>query len=244
MLIPTYNREKFISDCIQSVIVQSLPAYEIIVIDDCSTDDTLALVSSFSKVKFHVLEKNYGGPAWPRNFGINLAKGDFIALCDADDVWHVEKLRIQAEVAEKSKSNFVSCSRHIIKDLSAYDTEKKINEYTFKIIKEEALRFRNPIVTSSAMIAANILKENLFLEIDNLVAVEDYELYTRLHKKLDSIKIDQKLVGYLENGSGISSKKLKMLRKLYILKRRHHSILDSIRILLQSVLYRVLGRRS
>ena len=65
-----------------------------------------------------------------------------------------------------------------------------------------------------------------------------------MHEQVGSVKIDQKLVGYLENGSGISSNKLKIIKKLFILNRRQHSVIVSIAMLLLSVTHRAIGRRA
>ena len=80
VVIPTYNAAKTIVPVVKAIIQQSLTPHEIIVVDDCSVDDTVQLVSNFKEITVHVLAKNYGGPAWPRNIGIELARGNFIAL--------------------------------------------------------------------------------------------------------------------------------------------------------------------
>jgi len=78
---------------------QSYKNIELIVVDDCSTDGSYELVEDFSKrdsrVKLIRMEQNFGGPAKPRNIGVENSKGDYIAFLDADDIWEEEKLEVQ-----------------------------------------------------------------------------------------------------------------------------------------------------
>jgi glycosyltransferase involved in cell wall biosynthesis len=98
VIIPTFNYADYVGDAIESVIAQSCAAKEIIVVDDGSTDDTRARVSSFgAKVKY-VYQRN-GGISSARNTGIGLATGDIIAFLDSDDTWHPRKLEEQVRVA-------------------------------------------------------------------------------------------------------------------------------------------------
>jgi glycosyltransferase involved in cell wall biosynthesis len=99
VIIPCYNAAEFISETIESVLCQTLPAAEILVIDDGSTDRSLDVLSRFGS-RIRVISKVNGGPASARNLGISAASGDFIALLDSDDLWVEEKLARQMAVME------------------------------------------------------------------------------------------------------------------------------------------------
>ncbi len=97
VIIPVYNGEYFIADAIQSVLDQNYDPLEIIVVDDGSTDKTKKVVLQFgNKIIYH--KKENGGVASARNKGLELAKGEFIAFIDADDVWTNDKLRLQLDI--------------------------------------------------------------------------------------------------------------------------------------------------
>jgi glycosyltransferase involved in cell wall biosynthesis len=98
VVIPAYNRAKTITYCLDSVCNQTVSPLEIIVVDDCSTDDTVAVVNDYSlshsSVRCVVLEKNAGAQA-ARNRGIMEARGEWIAFQDSDDEWVSDKLEKQ-----------------------------------------------------------------------------------------------------------------------------------------------------
>lgn len=99
VIIPTYNRETTIARAIQSVINQTWPNYEIIVVDDCSTDHTREIVEEFGddRIRYIYLEQN-GGASRARNTGIRQARCEYVAFLDSDDEWLPEKLEKQMHV--------------------------------------------------------------------------------------------------------------------------------------------------
>ncbi|MCW4005058.1 MAG: glycosyltransferase family 2 protein [Candidatus Bathyarchaeota archaeon] len=96
VVIPTYNRAHVLPRAINSVLSQSYPNFELIVVDDCSTDSTKAVIDSFDDERLRYIrhEKNQGAVC-ARNTGIKAAKGEYIAFQDSDDEWLPEKLRVQ-----------------------------------------------------------------------------------------------------------------------------------------------------
>src|SRR3972149_5580300 len=102
IVIPTYNRGKTINRAIESVLSQTFKEYEIIVIDDGSNDNTRDIIKRhIRKVRYYY--QNNSGPSKARNIGIHMAKGEWIAFLDSDDLWFKTKLEIQFEEARKAK---------------------------------------------------------------------------------------------------------------------------------------------
>lgn len=98
VVIPTYNRAHCINAAIDSVLAQTLGDVEIIVVDDCSTDDTAARVAAIEDARvLYVAQPSNKGGAAARNAGIRLARGEFVAFLDSDDLWLPEKLAKQIE---------------------------------------------------------------------------------------------------------------------------------------------------
>lgn len=106
VIIPTYNSAKFLSRAIGSVLGQTYRNLELIIVDDASTDGTLAIIRGYAekdpRITYIVLEKNSGGPVAPINRGLGVARGEFIAFLDHDDEWLPEKLQEQVAVLQSS----------------------------------------------------------------------------------------------------------------------------------------------
>lgn len=98
IITPTHNSEKFVSETISCILDQTYLNWELLITDDCSTDDTCSIVESYvardSRIKLFRLEKN-SGAGEARNNSIEKAQGRFIAFCDSDDLWYPEKLEKQ-----------------------------------------------------------------------------------------------------------------------------------------------------
>src|SRR5436305_794933 len=115
VVIPAFNAERHIEQAMRSVLAQTHAHLELLVVDDCSTDDTCSRVQAVTRedprAALHMLERNSGGPARPRNVGVSRAHGKFIAFIDADDVWHPRKLEIQLAVLRDTGAGFVSTEK-------------------------------------------------------------------------------------------------------------------------------------
>ena len=111
VIIPAYNVSSIIGRAIRSASVQTFPPLEILVIDDCSTDDTVEVVRALAReipsLRLVSTQAN-GGPSVARNVGLRQAKGDWIALLDADDQWRPNRLKRLSEVARATSADFVA----------------------------------------------------------------------------------------------------------------------------------------
>lgn len=108
IIMPSYNTAKFISETIDSVLMQTYTNWELIIVDDCSTDNTDEVVKSFlsdDRIKYIKNEKN-SGAAFSRNRALREANGKWIAFLDSDDLWFPEKLEKQIRFMEKNRCHF------------------------------------------------------------------------------------------------------------------------------------------
>ena len=103
IITPTFNCGRFIAETIESVLNQSYRNWEMLIVDDCSTDNTREVVARFndSRIKYHCLEHN-SGAAVARNTALRMAKGRWIAFLDSDDLWLPEKLEHQIRFMEEN----------------------------------------------------------------------------------------------------------------------------------------------
>lgn len=110
VIIPTYNRSCIIREAIDSVLNQNYKNYEIIVVDDGSTDDTYSILEKYNGRIRYVFQNN-GGVGKARNTGIRLAKGNFIAFLDSDDLWDPEKLSFQLNFFRGNPGAYISYTK-------------------------------------------------------------------------------------------------------------------------------------
>ena len=117
VVMPAYRAEAYVEAAVRSVMAQTMPNWELIVIDDCSGDETpeilRALTREDNRVRLVCNEKNMG-VARTRNRGMDMARGQFVALLDSDDVWRPEKLERQLALMEKSGADVCYCSYAIV----------------------------------------------------------------------------------------------------------------------------------
>lgn len=120
-IMPVYNRERYVAYAIESVLAQSYDNFELIVVDDGSTDESRAIIMKFKSQypdKIKVLFQENQGAASARNFGISKATGELIAFIDSDDLWARDKLKIQTQVYdEKPDSGFIYSGYYLIDEI-------------------------------------------------------------------------------------------------------------------------------
>jgi len=110
VVIPAYNCGRFIGDALDSVVDQNYPALEVLVVDDGSTDETCDVVARYGSTVTLIKQRN-AGAAVARNEGMQRARGKYVALLDADDLWLPGKLRLQVDYLERHPDVAMSCTR-------------------------------------------------------------------------------------------------------------------------------------
>lgn len=117
VLMPAYNGEKYIEEAIRSVMAQTISDWELVVIDDCSQDDTRFIVQSLAleddRIRLYRNLRNLGA-ARARNRGLDLCRGEYVALLDCDDVWYPKKLEKQLTLARQEQADIVYCGYAIV----------------------------------------------------------------------------------------------------------------------------------
>ena len=186
VIIPVYNGEKYLASTIESVISQTYQHWELILVDDGSTDQTANIMDQYiskeKRIRKIVLDKSSGGPARPRNLGMSEAKGKFIAFLDADDVWGSEKLENQTYHILQTSADIVHCSASVINSLN--EPIGSLNSYyKYRIISKLlgrtfALNLFNPVILSSSLFRSDLPLK--FREDANLHAVEDWLFWIEL----------------------------------------------------------------
>ncbi|CNF65082.1 glycosyltransferase family 2 protein [Yersinia intermedia] len=172
VVIPCYNAEGTIRESIDSVLKQSYPIFEIICVDDCSTDNSVNIIKKeYGGVLLIESVKNHG-PAKSRNIGIDSANGDFIAFLDSDDVWYPNKISIQMEYMIQNDLVCIG-SPFTINKISALN----YNEYSFRLLSLHDLARSNKLPTPSVIIKKMKMK---MMFNESMRYAEDYDFWLRL----------------------------------------------------------------
>ena len=151
VIIPTYNCSAYISAAVASVLEQSLPVHELIVIDDGSEDGTRDVLSQFGS-RLRYIRQERAGVSAARNRGIEESSGEFIAFLDADDIWVPERLECQIE--EFKKDSLVGL---VHSGLSSFNSEtgEQLSEITEGLsgwIADELLLWKDPSIAAPGSI--------------------------------------------------------------------------------------------
>ena len=218
IIMPTYNQAGLIGKAIDSVMLQHFQNWELIIVNNFSTDNTVEVVNQYRdlRIKFYSLN-NKGVIAKSRNFGITKSNGNFIAFLDSDDWWYPTKLE---EVSKILVSSNVDVIYHNLKVINSLTTRKTRIRELRKPLVNDLLMNGNMIPNSSAVVRAQYFRNGLFISEDpKLVGCEDYSLWIELSLLGANFKYLNKILGvYLFNENGISKNKL-FIKNIYLLKR-------------------------
>lgn len=190
VIIPTYNRSTSLLHAVRSVITQSHPPDEIIVVDDGSTDDTADLLHShFPTVHYHY-QKNRGVSA-ARNAGISAARNTWLAFLDSDDVWHPTKLERQLAAVANSADKVCHTNELWIRNGHNLKQQKKHKKFGGDI-------FRHCLPLCCISPSSVIIHRDVFEAIgtfdEQLPACEDYDLWLRICARYSVHYIDEPLL--------------------------------------------------
>lgn len=223
IIVPVYNASDYIEETIKMVCCQTFGKWELLLIDDCSNDDSRAKISEYCKrdgrLRLIVKEKNEGA-ALARNTGIDHAKGRYIAFLDADDIWMPEKLEKELEFMERKKAAF-AFTAYEFGDENACGTGKIVRvpeQLTYK----EALS-RTIIFTTTVMFDLKRIDKNM-IKMPN-VASEDTAAWWRiLRNGYTACGLDDVLAIYRRPGKSLSSNKFVAVRRIWNLYRKEEKL--------------------
>ncbi len=217
VIIPTYNRALFLDELLECLVNQRYKNFEVLVCDDGSTDNTKEIVNKYIKVLNlkYFLGTNWGGPARPRNIGIQNAQGEWLCFVDSDDLWHAEKLEAVSKVTHQPVD--VICHLFHIKG-----SEKCIGRYRktpFYSRVEDFVYNGNRIVNSSLCIRKRTVEQvGGFSENPSFIGVEDYELLIKLALiKARFYCLNRVLGHYRISDTNISGDFMVQIRKIELL---------------------------
>jgi len=221
IVTPVYNLEKFITKTMDSVRAQSFEAWELLLVEDGSKDESVSVIRKYleetgdERIRLIIQEKN-GGAARARNRGVKEARGRYLAYLDGDDLWTADKLKKQVRFMEETGAAF---------SFTGYEFADENGRGLGKIVRvpsvidyKEALK-NTTIFTSTVMFdLKQIPKEKLEMP---LIKSEDTALWWRiLREGRLAYGLDENLVRYRRAGKSLSSNKLEAVRRIWNLYRK------------------------
>lgn len=215
IIMPSYNSEEFIAESINSVLAQTYENFELLIVDDCSTDKTVEVVESFNddRIKLFVNEKN-SGAAVSRNRAIREATGKWIAFLDSDDLWFPDKLEKQVDFMEKKGYHF------------SYTEYMQIDEHsdsTGVIVKTPAKVTKRMMFRYCYLGCLTVMYDREYvglIQIENLAKRNDYAIWLKVSQKATAYGLPEVLAKYrVRSGSISSGSKLALIKHHYRLFR-------------------------
>jgi glycosyltransferase involved in cell wall biosynthesis len=204
VIMAAYNGAPFIRETLDSLFAQTFTDFEVLVVDDCSTDDTLAVLKSCAEPRLRVIEAPAnGGPAQARNRAFAAARGRYIAGLDQDDLCHPDRLARQVA--------FLDANPDVVLVATAAQSfgdgaDRPLSEplVTTPDLIDWMMLIRNPLTWSSVMFRGDAARRLTPFERPEMLYVEDFDLYHRLRPFGRIARIDEPLIKYRVHPNGAS----------------------------------------
>ena len=217
VIMPTYNCAKFIGETLDSIIAQTYENWEVVIVDDCSRDNTKEIVEAYiaidKRIKYHCLETN-SGAAVARTVAMAMAEGEYMAFCDSDDLWVADKLERQLAFMNDNGYAF-SCTAY-----EQIDEESNSKNRIIKTVTKtdyNRLLLDCPVGNSSVMYSVKKMGK---FEVPNIRKRNDDALWLQMLKKDKYIwGMPDVLMRYRIRSNSISANKLSVVKYHWILYR-------------------------
>ncbi len=242
IITPLYNGDKYILELVNSVLRQTYSNWELIIVDDCSTDMGVDVLSKYLKQdkRIRLIQNDFNsGPALSRNKAIFEAQGEFIAFLDSDDLWDANKLSVQISYMKRNNIFF------------SYTYYNQINEQGKIIRKIEELPSKVNYLSTiksnkiGCLTAVYSVKHFGKVYMENIKKRQDFTLWLKLLKKVDyAYCVPYNLASYRIREGSISSNKLKLVKYHWYIYRRieKHHFFKSLYFISNYIVSKLLNR--
>jgi glycosyltransferase involved in cell wall biosynthesis len=222
VIIPTYNRARLVAGAVRSVLQQSYNDFEIIVVDDCGTDTTPAVIADFREpaIRYFRHDRRLGGAA-ARNTGIHHSTGEYIAFLDDDDEWYPEKLdrQVSAMLASSPAVGAVYTGYFVVDRSGGRERGQVVPTERGDLY--EALLAGNCVGTASSMLLRRSCFDKTGIFDERLASFQDYDLWLRIARKYYFECIRQPLVKYFVHEGQIRTDSQALVQGLELMLRKY-----------------------
>lgn len=239
IIMPSYNTAKYIEESVNSVLAQTYTNWELLIVDDCSTDNTMELLSNIHDSRIRVFQNEVNsGAAVSRNKALREARGRWIAFLDSDDLWVSDKLEKQIKFIKGNNYSFVYADyriclngvwENVIRTAPNKVDKRKIYDYCY---------------FSTITVMYDVEKVGL-IQIEDLKKNNDYAMWILALSKVDAYRQPECLAFYVKHENSVSSgSKWKLIKHHYIMwhKGLHKSAFVSMVLTLNNLFHGVLKK--
>lgn len=233
VVVVAYNHGKFLRETMESIFAQTMPDFEVILLNNGSLDESAQVISELKDDRLTCITQENVGPSLACNIGIKRARGKWIALGSGDDLWKKEKLARQLQVLQERGAQVSLTAAQLIDDsgLPVPDEATKQFPFSFDDLPRaqmyEKLFFESCFVcAASALIDRSLLPDPPFDSC--CLQLQDYDLWVRLIKKGEIVTLQEKLVGYRVRLDGQNLSLQNRARVLFELHRVYRSFFDDV----------------
>ncbi|MCD6162696.1 MAG: glycosyltransferase family 2 protein [candidate division Zixibacteria bacterium] len=242
VIIPVYNSTGFIDEALQSVFAQTFKDYEIIIINDGSTDNTKQVIEKYSdKIRYFYQENR--GPAAARNNGIKKAKGEYIAFIDSDDIWHPEKLKMQVSILDSNQNiGMVFTENSLFDENGVYESSLGKRKRLMHGNLAENIFLYSYVATPTVMIRREVF-DNIGLFEESIKMAEDDNMWIRIASNYRVELIYQSLVSVRDHPNRMTRQNNDLFNCIQIsIDMLHSNYGDNVRKNIDKVVPKKMGQ--
>lgn len=208
VIIPLYNKEKFIKNTLESVLNQTFEDFDLLIVNDGSTDSSEAVVQSFSDKRIHYFHKTNEGVSAARNFGIERANSQYIAFIDADDRWHpdfLEKMKLLIQSFPNYK--VFACALKIETPNRTFSAQYSFAHWgESQVVNYFEASMKQTILSGSSVVFHREVFQNVGLFDKKIKSAEDTDMWIRIGLKYEIVFLNLPLSTYIFDRQSLSRK--------------------------------------
>lgn len=175
VIMPLYNAERYVHRAIESILKQSYSHFELILVDDCPTDNTMNIVNAITDSRIRIIHNEQNkGIAYSRNIGMKMAKGEYIAFMDDDDLASLDRFEKEVDFLEMNPKIDALGGRYCLIDENDSVYQMAADTLVNPKFVKATLMFMDPLGNGSMMFRTNVIRDNPVYFQDNCLGMEDY----------------------------------------------------------------------
>ncbi len=225
IIVPVYNVEKYLENCIDSILNQTFKDFELILVNDGSIDNSLEICKHYKNIddRIYIINKKNGGLSSARNAGLDIAKGEYIGFVDSDDYIHPQMYEILYDQIIKNKADISMCEFKKVSEFNKNELANKVvlNKEAEILNNKEAVYKLGENDSVTYVVAWNKLyKKSLFNNVkfkEGIIHEDEYIIHRLLYQAKKIVYIKEKLHFYLQREGSIMNKKLNINSADYLL---------------------------
>lgn len=220
--MPNFNKSEYIEESINSVINQTFIDWNLILVDDYSTDQSRRIIEKFKnneKINVIFLQKNKG-VSFSRNLAIRHSKAKYISFLDSDDIWDLNKLENQISFMEKNNYNFTYTS------YVPFTSFNKIKDYKKTVVPKKKYSFKDIILDTSIGTSTMIIKKSSIgnTKFPKIKSFEDYPFKYKILKNINAYALFESNTYYRITKNSLSSNKMRNLFQLFKVNKSYNKL--------------------